>query len=279
MPEKHDVSCDSEFLKLLTRDSNVDLMRAALEISRDVLTELNFEHVLSWIAERGREIACRIRPGDDEISALQELVHCLAVQQGICGNAEAYNRVESSFPSRVIETGSGIPISLCLLYQAVGEKAGINLEGVAAPHHFLLRCETLVGPVIVDPYHRGRTFTIDECVSWLQQETGMMSSQIRRSLYPASQRTIIIRMLNNLKIQFVENEDWEHAWMMQHRLTALQPASYFERIDLATISLKANHPGQALELFRSCLKSCPPDDAGLLKEQIQEANNKLALWN
>ena len=59
------------------------------------------------------------------------------------GAAECYDRADSSFLHRVIETGRSLPITLATLYIAVAERVGIDLRGVSSPVHFLTRCESI----------------------------------------------------------------------------------------------------------------------------------------
>jgi regulator of sirC expression with transglutaminase-like and TPR domain len=86
-------------------------------------------------------------------------------------------------------------------------------------------------------------------------------------------------MLNNLKVLYARQSNWSAAWMVQHRLTALQPSSYCERRDLALISLHANRPGPALDLLRSCLRNCPEDEKPTLEHHLQEASSQICRWN
>jgi len=67
--------------------------------------------------------------------------------------------------------------------------------------------------------------------------------------------------------------------MVQHRLTALAPCSYQERRDLALISIRANRPGHAVDLLRSCLRTCSTDEKPALERHLQEASSQLCRWN
>lgn len=119
----------------------------------------------------------------------------------------------------------------------------------------------------------------DECVTQLASMTGLSNSQITAHLEPAQPREIIIRMLNNLKNLFAQQEDWPAAFKVQGRLSALQPASYIERRDLAVITLQSNRPGEAVDLLNSCLKVCPDQERAVLQRHIAAAESQLARWN
>ncbi|MEX0715736.1 MAG: transglutaminase-like domain-containing protein [Planctomycetaceae bacterium] len=279
MPTDSDFRCDTEFLKLLTRRNDVDLTLAALELARDACPAVEFETTLDWLDARADELSSAIANAADEREALRELSRCLSKTHGIRGEPSAFDRADSSYLNRVIETGQGIPISLSLLYMAVAERVGIELKGVSAPMHFLARYESIDGPLFIDAYAGGRIMTAGECLAWLGKLTGLPTDELRFALRPARPKAIVLRMLNNLKALHARQENWPAAWMVQHRLAALQPASYVERRDLALISLRAERPGSAIDLLRSCIGCCPPDEKESLQERLSQAVATVARWN
>jgi regulator of sirC expression with transglutaminase-like and TPR domain len=272
-------ACDSEFLKLLTRRGSVDLALVALELARDAYPGLDFRSVLNWLDCCASQLSGAIARSRGESESLQLLAQCLAERHGIFGDDDCYERADASYLHRVIETGRGLPITLSVLYMAVAERVGIDLRGVSAPKHFLTRYESEGGPLFVDAFCRGRILSRSECSKWLSQSVGLKRSDLRAVLKPVGPRAIVIRMLNNLKVLHARQSNWAAAWMVQHRLTALQPASYQERRDLALISLHANRPGHAFDLLRSCLRNCPDDERATLEHHLQEASAQICRWN
>jgi len=270
---------DREFLKLVSRRPDVDLTVAALELARDAYPEIEFRQTSEWIDARGGELSSAVARSRAEADALKELAACISESHGISGTKEAYDRADGSFLNRVIETKSGIPISLSLLYMAVAKRVGLDLEGVSAPMHFLTRYESVDGPLFIDAYSGGRILTHEECTEWLQGIASLDRKEAESALRPARPRLIVMRMLNNLKALYARNENWQAAWQVQHRLTALQPASYQERRDLALISLKANRPGTALDLLEASLAVCPEDERESLQSRLAEAKSQLSRWN
>ncbi len=279
MPLEANFASDCEFTKLLGRSDDVDLTTAALELARDAYPDLDFALTLEWINARSAELSAAVATARSGRAVLAALVDCLAEKQGIHGDKTAYESADSSYLNRVIETKLGIPISLSVVYMAVARSLGVELEGVAAPMHFLTRYDSPDGPLILDAFGGGRIMTTLECIEWLEGITGLPVGQIRLGLKPVGPRPIIIRMLNNLKVVHAKREDWQAALRVQQRLMALQPSAYQERRDLALIALKADHPGQAITLFKSCLKSCPDDESKMLQQHIENAKEMLARWN
>ena len=271
--------CDEEFVKLLSRRRDIDLPTAAMEIARDAYPELNFGQVMQWMDERGQELRSQITRARTEIDTLNQLSECLSAQHGLIGCSQAYDLADGSYINRVLETKRGIPISLSVIYMGVAERIGLELKGVATPFHFLLRYESVTGPLFIDAYHSGQILNAKGCRNWIKSLSGLPTAQIKSSMKSVDARTIIIRMLNNLKSLYSRQKNWQAAWLVQHRLLALQPCSYDQQRDLAIISIKAHRPGQAIELLSSCLPNCPEEEQESLQHHLCQAKEQLARWN
>jgi len=270
---------DIEFLKLCDRHERVDLSVAALELARDYYPELDFDFTLQWIDERADEVRQEIFSSRAPAAQAELLADWLGGKHGLRGESTAFDQPGGSFLNSVIDTGRGIPISLSIAYLVVADRAGIELHGVAAPGHFLTRLETIEGPVFIDAYTPGRFLRYDECVDWIQTIADVSRRDAKSGLKPVRHRTIINRMLNNLKVLYIEKEDWARALRIQNRLLLLNPGQYGSRRDLALISLKAGRPGEALSLLRKLLGNAPPTEQDSLRQQISLAFSEVTRWN
>jgi regulator of sirC expression with transglutaminase-like and TPR domain len=275
-----DFSADNEFLKLLTRrDDEVDLPRAALELARDADPQLDFSPTLAWIDARAGELSGPLAKASSDEEMLLVFSRELAGHHGLVGNAECYERADSSFLNRVIELKTGLPIALSVLYMAVAERAGVSLHGVGAPVHFLTRYETLDGALFVDAFAGGTVLTLRDCLDRVRETSGLTGPQALAALEPVGPRQIVIRMLNNLKSLYARSQDWHACWKVQHRLLALLPAAFHERRDWALVSLRAGRAGPAINMLESCLATCAQEDRESLQQQLDEARRELAKWN
>lgn len=270
---------DQEFSKLLHHDNYIDLTTAALEIARDDQPDLVFDSVHAWIRQRASELSSRVAMAEDDRSLIQAVVECLAKEQGLMGNNICYHRAEGSYLNHVIEKKQGLPISLSLIYMAVGKELGIEIQGVAAPMQFILRYETQAGPLFIDPYLKGAVYNEEECLIRLAELTDLSNKELSRLLKPATHREIIIRMLMNLKRIHEEQQDYQKAWNVQRRLFALSPLSNAHKKDLAAYSFKIKQLSLSIELLESCLKSCPESEWNSIKLMLQKAHSELAQWN
>jgi len=202
---------DVEFTKLIGFQRAVSTTQAALEIARDARPGLDFQTTMLQIAAIADDVRSEIVQLRNDADSLAALCSVMSDTYGFGGASNSFDSAESSYLDRVIETRRGIPISLSLIYIAVAEQLGLPLSGVAAPAHFLCRFESDEGPLFVDAYNGGRIMTEAECTVWLSSISGIAEVDLQPTLQPATPRTIILRMLNNLKTLHLRKNNWLNA--------------------------------------------------------------------
>ena len=107
---------------------------------------------------------------------------------------EYYNPLNSSL-IHVIEQKRGLPISLACVYILVGNRLGLNVEGINLPGHFLAKCESGGRSHIIDCYNGGR-FLNEEDLASVQTQVPITMQNILSLECRSS--TIIARVLRNL---------------------------------------------------------------------------------
>ncbi len=138
---------------------------------------------------------------------------------GFTGNKTAYYDWRNSCIDRVIATRTGIPISLSILMIEVARRLGVKLVGVSMPAHFLVRDEA-DDETFYDPFHCGRRLDRAGARELFDEITRGQAHWRDSYLEPASNRSIVIRMLNNLKGVFARRSDEvRYAMVMQLRAT------------------------------------------------------------
>ena len=270
---------DTQFLRLVRRETDVDLVEAALEIARDEQPQLNFEPTLETLQTAVASLTRPVAIAGDDINELNLLVQHLIGDLNLRGDEDCFSEPEASYLNCVLESGRGLPITLSVVYMAIARELGIAMEGVAAPSHFLTRLNCDTGIVYVDPFRQGHLMDEIECVEWLHEITEISTKDIYPTLKPVTERAIIIRMLNNLKTLFGSREQWVSAWRVQRRLALLMPGSYRELRDLAILTLRAGRPGESLGMLERCIASCAPQERPVLQHQLREARRRIPYFN
>ena len=118
---------------------------------------------LDRLAGRVRALA----PGPGRAAAtLQALRQVLFEEAGFRANEKSYYDPRNSYLNEVLDRRLGIPISLSLVFMEVARRAGLDLDGVGFPGHFLVKLAPQAGPeVFIDPYNGGELLTAAECLA------------------------------------------------------------------------------------------------------------------
>lgn len=121
------------------------------------------------------------------------LAHFLFKTKGLRGaGEESYYDPANSNLAYVIESGRGLPISLCAVYLLTGYRLGIPIEGCAYPGHFLARVDLGGTRYLADCFH-GAQF-LEEELFWKDHPTEH-EQELRG---PVSAEAWMRRVLNNL---------------------------------------------------------------------------------
>ncbi len=147
----------------------------------------------------GAEVVRRFRKAHSALDRVETLAEFLSDETRLDGNEEDYYDVENSLLPTVIDSRRGIPITLSLVYILVGRRAGLELDGVGLPGHFLVRHRD----IFFDPFHGGRRVGLDECRSLLEQQDLTLLPQ---HLAPATPRQMLSRMLTNIYFVAEQND-------------------------------------------------------------------------
>lgn len=188
-------------------EDRVDLARAALAIAaadHDLDPEV-------WLT-RLDDFAY----GVDDLDSLRRR---LFKELGFDGERESYYEPESSFLDVAIQRRRSIPITLSVLTMEVGNRAGIKLDGIGMPGHFLIR-SPLTGDYI-DPFFNGELLDEAGVEARFRQVTGVPTEvKFVPGMRPVSGKfEILARMLNNLKaIYRARNDGRSLEWVLRMRL-------------------------------------------------------------
>lgn len=153
------------------------------------------------------------------VSDVDDLVTRLFVEEGFTGNAEDYYDPRNSLLTDVLDRRTGIPITLAVVAIEVGRRAGVPLEGVGMPGHFLVR--TPGTQRYLDVFDRGRRIDRAGCEDLFRQVTGVGSETRFGShlLTRVSTRQLLARMLENLRGIYREHSDHANLeWVLRMRL-------------------------------------------------------------
>src|SRR5690606_13265031 len=112
---------------------------------------------------------------------------------GFAGDVEDYGNPRNSLLDSVLDRRRGIPITLAVVLIEVARRAGVALEGVGMPGHFLVRAAG-DGELFADPFH-GVVLDRAGCEKLFAALHGPRARFRDRFLDPVGPRAILARML------------------------------------------------------------------------------------
>lgn len=209
-------------------DDDFDLFRAACLLCRVSGREPD---LLSLDAEVDR-LAILVEEAAGERSSwpgpLTALRGALFEGAGFRGDAETYDDPDNSFLDAVLERRRGLPIALSVLTCEVARRAGIEAYGIAFPGHFLVGVQDaptggVAELMVIDPFHQGVVLTPDALERQLARLAGRPIELLPEHLMPATPRSILLRMLVNLRGSYARRNDAVGMFRVLSRVLVLAP--------------------------------------------------------
>jgi regulator of sirC expression with transglutaminase-like and TPR domain len=256
-----------------------DLGVAALMMARVEYPNLDARPYLERLDRMGEEAAVRVnaaarlrvdtpqRVDADAYGRVMALNDYLFREQGFAGNDIHYEDPRNSYLNEVLDRRMGIPITLALVYLEVARRAGLAVEGVNFPGHFLVRCPVRRDArwgatprsaqdedMIIDVFHGGTLLSEPACRELLRRHAGEDAVWDRHLLGHATKTQILTRMLLNLKGVYVRMFSFPQARDITELLLAVDPSAVNELRDRGLLAYHLNDFSAALRDLQSYLK-------------------------
>ena len=251
----------------LTTASNAPgtgLATAALVIAKIEYPRLDIEPYLAHLDRMGDAARRQVERHIDEtgdgstLSCIKGFNAYLFDEQHFVGNRDRYEDPRNSCLNEVLDRRTGIPITLSVVYMEVGRRAGLHVDGVNFPGHFLVRCPEVKsrgsGGLIIDPFHGGALLSEHDCRLLLQKHVGPEVAFNKSLLAPATRPQVIVRMLLNLKRIYVHMRSFPQARDVTELLLAVTPSALSELRDRGLLAYHLNDVSGALRDLQSYLK-------------------------
>ncbi len=195
------------------------LDRAALALAAGADPGLDIER---WLAELDRLA--------EGVSDLEGLLRRLFVEERFTGNSGDYYDPRNSLLDHVLTRRTGIPITLAVVCMEVGRRAGVPIEGVGMPGHFLVRP---VGTEVLLDVFDGGTELSPAAAEQRYRAMGGAGAFGPHLLAATTTTAILVRMLENLRGAFrLLRRPAGSEWVLRMRL-ALPGAGLAEQMELA----------------------------------------------
>jgi regulator of sirC expression with transglutaminase-like and TPR domain len=202
-------------------------------------------------------------------------------QKRFAGNQLDYYDPRNSFLNEVIDRRLGIPITLSVIYIEVGRRAGLDVEGVGLPGHFVVRVRELgeKEDLLVDPFH-GVMLTREDCQDRLDTVYDGLVRLSDEHLRRSSAAEILVRILRNLKAMYMRSNLYRQALSCADRILLLSPDEASEHRDRGVILSNLERFTEAAQETEFYLQSeANASDAAQVREHLNRIRRQQAMRN
>lgn len=267
-----------EFLQ--TPDHDADLAEAALILATLEYPDLDIARYLDILDRSAGRVAPLLNECRHPREAVSALARYLAQECGYRGNTAEYYDPRNSFLNDVIERRTGIPITLSVIYLSVARRLDIPLFGVSLPGHFIVKFDDGTNTLLLDPFNAGKILARSDCQELARSSAGHDIQISDEHLAAAANRSIIVRMLYNLRGIYSHSLQHRKGLGVADILVRIAPANGYEYRNRAGLHLQLGQGALAradLETYLALRPGAP--DAEDVKKAIAGIRKSQAMMN
>ncbi len=258
--------------EVLSPSGEIELDRAALLIATDQYPDLEIDAYLNRLDLMADEVRAHLASAPDPHAVVELLNRYLFQELGFDGNRAHYYDPRNSYLNDVIDRRLGLPITLSVVYLAVGTRLGLPVYGVGLPGHFIVKYEDDKTRILVDPFNRGEVLDAAAVEARVRDTYHAQAHFDPAWLATVDTRYILTRMLYNLKAHFLSTLNYEQAWRVVDKLLILEPRSSENIREMGLLSIQVGAYRQAVTHLEEYLLSHPDaPDANQLQIYMRTA--------
>jgi regulator of sirC expression with transglutaminase-like and TPR domain len=265
------IKARQSFSEFATLDEEAfPLDRSALAFAIEEYPGINIQSYLRKLDTYAASTEVLVGLDRKPVNVIEGLNEVLFVQEGLRGNSEDYYDPRNSFLNEVLDRKLGIPISLSVIYMEVAKRISFPIQGIGFPGHFLIKHVAKDREIIIDPYNRGKILTLSECQELLDKSHDGALHMNSSLLQPMDKRSIITRMLYNLKGIYTQKEQYQKAISVIDKILMLNPLAPTELRDRGLLFMQTSLFAKALADLESYLRdTVVPEDSSYIENHVK----------
>lgn len=263
------------FRCLVGHDVAFPLLEAAASLAVDADPDVDVQSVLLEVDTLAQRLREKLPWGATAMQRTFVLNEFFYETLGFAANANDFADPANSYLHRVLHTRRGIPISLAVLWMELAWGAGLKVEGISFPGHFLVKVYVDEGIIIQDPL-TGRGMTqemLSERLEPFRESWGLGEEEmapLHMFLQPATGADIIERMLRNLKAVYSAEEQSKLLLGVLDRLIVLRPQDADSYRDRGMLLAQLDERDAALHDLQTYVQLAPsPHDLPVVQARMQ----------
>ena len=244
--------------------ANLDLPDKSPSNYRDVLASIGSDLA---IASSGVENL------SDQVAVLSNVLY---KQHGFHGDKETYYDPKNANLMSVIDRRKGLPVALGIIAIHAGRSQGWEISGVNFPGHFLLRLKNSGKYVLIDPFEEMRLVVKEDLQKIFFRAHGQMMPEQFNVIQPMSDRNVLVRLQNNIKIQALNKGDKGRAIEILQSINLIAPFNVEFLSELAILEASGGHIKSAVVRLEKFIELNPnKTDVSKIMDLKEKLNRSL----
>ncbi len=260
---------------LLADPAGVDLWTGALLVARDENDARDDARALGRLDGLARRLDARLAGVAAPAARVDGLLGMLFTDEGFGASDRPGFDPRDSDVAETLATGRGLPIALAVVALVLAARCAVPLHGIGFPGRFLLGATIDGEDHVFDPVEGGRRLDGAELGRRAAAHAGGErpdAATMAHLLAPASPRSILLRMLRNLKAGHVGRDDWAAVLRICDRQLLLAPDLPDALRDRGLAWLELGHGPRAVADLERFLRLHPDaDGAPALQRALEQA--------
>lgn len=194
---------------------------------------------------------------DDAGTQLAALQYVLADSEKYEGDSDTYDALENADLMRVIDRRKGLPVALAILYIHAARAQGWRVDALNFPGHVLCRIEKDGQRFLFDPFDRCRVMEAQHLRALIKRVNGPHAELSADYYLAVSNRAVLTRLQNNIKLRQVEAGDYDGALTTVERMRRIDPAEFRLLFDEGVLASKTGRSRQAIDALEAYIGLAP----------------------
>ncbi len=195
-------------------DVGIDLGPAALILAASQRPGVALEPYLRHLETLAADV--RVYAGGTESEAgldlrIEALVQVIVRRYGYGGTEAVFGDLDAANLMRVIDSRSGLPVALGILFICTARALGWDISGLDFPGRFLVRLEAGGKRRIIDPFAAGAAVDAPAMRGMFKAVVGNHVELTPRHYRDIGNRDILLRLQDNIKSHLLRGQRWDDA--------------------------------------------------------------------
>ena len=240
-------------------DNLIDIAEAALLLAALDLPQVARQPYRTHLNDLTVDFSASARAAtpSEQIDRLRHLIYEVHRYRG---DSATYDDMQNANLMRVIDRRKGLPVALGIVCLHVARSSGWKISGTGFPSHFVLKGEVAGMPVFLDPFDTLSVLDEAGLRTYFAKLHGATARFDAGYLQPISDRGILLRLQNNIKLRAYQRGETDRALEIAGRMAALAPALGHLQLDVATLQAQTGAVRSAIATLETLAVSSPQED-------------------